>query len=813
MDDVLILAERPPVIIKKDTIEFNASAFKTLPTALVEDLLKKLPGVDVSKDGSITVNGKSVNKVLVEGKEFFGSDIRIATRNLPANIIDEVQVIPDEEQRLFNPNISQDELGQVINLKLKKNIKKGWFGKINAGWGNKSVYDVGGILNLFRDTLQVSLMGYSNNTTRPGFTPSDLMTIGGFQRSFFHNLNTTEDGAIQNIDGLTFGGNGQGKIKSTGSGLNINHELNKRTSLNLQYFFGQINGDLNQNSNTKQFIKDTSFTFINNKIQKNQDYFHQFGGSIKTKYKSGSLLFRPLIRLGISSLNSQTVSNSFSTFEPFLNTSNLADVQKVHSFDYSHEVVYNTVLNSKKGSVLGLVNTVSLRSNQLNQQDNGLTILYENGVPDTFDLSQTRPVDVNSYSTTNTISYSRKLTGSLNFRISSILDIYSIKQEINTFFRKKGNIFYDSLITGLSDFLKTDGIKNTTTAFLDWRVNKNFSFTPGLSVHLFNIINKTGSDEIRQAKGQVYPYIIVGFKKFSFLYRTFLQEVSSQDLISVLNNTNPLFQNVGNLHLKPTLRHIFNFSFNRYDPKKLLLIAISIQANIYNNAIIRDRNLDSTGIQFVRPINVNGNKSISPFFTVSKQYKFSKNRQFNIKGYFRGIFSRNYISLNGIKAIQTNLSLPLSIEMSLNLNDKIEVTQKTTYSKNKTINKSNLLTDLAFQSFRSQTDMVFRFKKRAILESGLEYRTFSSGVISPSNNIYWNSGLSYIFLRNNKGIVKLYVNDILKTNKGLSRIVAENYIQEINTELISRYFMLSVTYNLRYFGNTKVGGKNSMLLF
>src|SRR5215216_3392388 len=140
LDEVLVIAERPPVTVKKDTIEFNASSFKTLPTSLVEDLLKKLPGVQVDADGSITANGKRVNRILVDGKSFFGDDPKMATRNLPANVIDKIQ---------------------VINLTLKKGVKKGWFGKLYTGAGTKERYEIGGIANIYRDTLQLSILAFS----------------------------------------------------------------------------------------------------------------------------------------------------------------------------------------------------------------------------------------------------------------------------------------------------------------------------------------------------------------------------------------------------------------------------------------------------------------------------------------------------------------------------------------------------------------------------------------------------------------------------------------------------------------------------
>ncbi|RYY13284.1 MAG: TonB-dependent receptor, partial [Chitinophagaceae bacterium] len=276
LDEVIVTAERPPVSIKKDTIEFNASAFKTLPTALVEDLLKKLPGVDVDKEGNITVNGRKANRILVDGKEFFGGDPKVATRNLPADIIDKVQVSDDKEQLNANPDIAKADLGQVINLRLKKAIKQGMFGKVYAGAGTDDRYEVGGIANLFRDTFQISLLGYTNNLNKAGFGFGDIQSMGGFQRSGVNSIMVNSEGGFAFND-ISFGGTGQGIQRSTGGGFNANQQIGKKLTLNLQYFYGHINSRLGQITNIQQFFNDTALTTRSTTSQVSDDYNHRIG--------------------------------------------------------------------------------------------------------------------------------------------------------------------------------------------------------------------------------------------------------------------------------------------------------------------------------------------------------------------------------------------------------------------------------------------------------------------------------------------------------------------------------------------------------
>ena len=260
LDEVIVIAERPPVVIKKDTIEFNASAFKTLPTALLEDLLKKLPGIQVDENGNITVNGQTVNRILVDGKRFFGDDPKMATRNLPSNMVDKVQVMDDKDEIALNNDGDMSKIGKVINLTLKKAIKKAIFGKLYGGAGTNERYEIGGIINTFRDTLQMSILGFSNNINRSGFSIQDVTQLGGFNRSGFNSMSMFSSGNGREgfaINGISFGGMGNGLTTSTGAGFNLNHSPSKKFSFYAQYFYGGSHSVVETQSSSQRFFGDT----------------------------------------------------------------------------------------------------------------------------------------------------------------------------------------------------------------------------------------------------------------------------------------------------------------------------------------------------------------------------------------------------------------------------------------------------------------------------------------------------------------------------------------------------------------------------
>jgi hypothetical protein len=291
LDEIMVIAERPPVVIKKDTIEFNASAFKTLPNALVEDLLKKLPGVMVDKEGNISVNGKAVNRITVDGKTFFGDDPKMATRNLPANLIDKIQVTDDKEELMRNGDDNINNIGKVINITFKKGVKKGWFGKLYAGGGTDGLYEAGGIANIYRDTLQLSVLGYMNNLNRPGFSYSELMQNGGFDRvrgnsaSNSTSIWNNNGGSGISINGINFGGsqNFGGISTSKGAGFNLNHAPNNKKSLYLQYFRGKVNSERLTTTSLDQYKSDT---IINTNTRLTGDFItntHNIGAGARLK--------------------------------------------------------------------------------------------------------------------------------------------------------------------------------------------------------------------------------------------------------------------------------------------------------------------------------------------------------------------------------------------------------------------------------------------------------------------------------------------------------------------------------------------------
>lgn len=816
LEEVLVTAERPPVSVKKDTIEFNATAFKTLPTALVEDLLKKLPGVDVDNNGNITVNGRAVNRILVDGKDFFGGDPKVATRNLPANIIDKVQVVDDKEQLDQDPNINKAQLGQVINLKLKKSIKQGWFGKAYAGAGTDDRYEAGAILNMFRDTLQVSVLGFSNNLNRAGFGLGDVMSTGGFQRSGVNSVSINSDGGFA-LNGVSFGGMGQGITRSTGGGININNEFGKKVTLNLQYFYGQNNNRFDQLSNTQQFFQDTSLTTRNLTQQESDEYTHRIGGALRWKVDTfSSLRFAPQLTLKKSLSDRLLYASSGSNFEPLLNESNNRQHVDGNDIGYSHNLYYNRTFR-KKGRTLNINHGFNLY-NAGNDQFNDITDTFYKAPASKRVLSQLRNRNADNFRTSLMVNYNEPLTKTLGLRLSGNGEYFKDNDELNTYNKDITGEDYTVINPSLSNGVKRSGLRGSFTSALNWKIKK-WTITPGITFQALDIDNEFAKNPtINQNFNYVMPALNIAVKEWYFSYNVNVREPQATDLQPVVDNTNTLYQQLGNPSLVPTQSHNINLNYNKFNTKSNMSVFVYLNGSIDQDAVIRERSVDDKGVQVTRPINVDGIWRFSGNVNVSKQFKFKSNWQLSIRGSVYTEYNRSLVIVNNNRSEVMNWRSIPTISGSFNLKDKLEFTQRYSIGWNKSIYESDVYPDLEVISHTSNSEVIVRLPKHFVWESSIDYNynpQTAPGV--RKSNVRWNAGINYMFLKDDKGQLKLSVYDLLNQNISISRVTRENYIQDNQTTILRRYFLLTFTYNIRSFGAPKGSqrnfGRNGLFIF
>lgn len=808
LDEILVFAEYPPVIVRNDTIEFNASSFKTLPNALLEDLLKKLPGVNVTRNGDIFVNGKTVNKIIVDGKEFFGRDPKIASQNLPSNIIEKVQVFDDSEQLEQNFLLNKSDVGKIINLKLKKGVKKGIFGKIYGGLGSEDRYEGGGIANLFRDTIQISLLGYSNNLNRPGFGISDVKDIGGFNRSGYSSSMISQNGAFA-LDGISFGATSDGIQTSSGAGFNFNTEFGKKISANLTYFFGQIKSDFEESINSQQFLSDSILNIASIRTQDARFISNRLGSTIKWNINPTSLLtIKPTLSFtdnnSIRLLNTTENNNKTGPLNQSDNRQNI----ETNNTRISTDINFRKRL--KKGKTIGFISSFLLNNNRekgyslVNTTFFGASPIYDS-------LNQLRAVDNPTFGLNISGRYAQPISESIQFSFSHLFSFTKYDFGINSFHKSQNYSDYNILIDSLSNKLIRKVFNNTTSVSLDFKIRKaGLSLT--LAMKALGINGVTKNLNFKQNNIYLLPGINFRWNGIFFTYFPTVMEPRTALLLPILDNTNPLFIQLGNLELLPTTTHSFYLTYDKYNSKKSITYR-SLFSSFYEiNGVVTQRYVDGNGVQKYQPLNSSGLWRFRTSTSVTKDIKLLHNSQLSIGGTLYADYNKTNLIINNEKSWQRSWNLNPTIRYSYNCNDKINITQEFTLSFSKSRYENNYFQTINFVTNVLNTDIIIRATKKIAIESAVNYYHTNIESRQKKNTVLWNVALNKTFLKNSKANLKFSIYNLLRQSQNISRILSENYISDIEVKNLDRYFLISLTYNLRNFEKPKFQ-KERLLLF
>jgi hypothetical protein len=822
LDEVLVIAERPPMTIKKDTIEFNAAAFKTLPNALVEDLLKKLPGVNVDKEGNISVNGKRVNRIMVDGKTFFGDDPKMATRNLPSNVIDKVQVTDDKEEMLRNGDDNVNNVGKVINLTFKKGVKKGVFGKAYAGAGTEGRYEAGAIANTFRDTLQLSILGYSNNLNRPGFSFSELMQTGGMQRNSDVNSsrnvsiwNNSNGGSGIRINDINFGGITEygGVSRSSGLGINLNHSPNTKKSLFGQYFYGNVKVDVDRDGYTEYNNADTT---LRRSEKLNADVLinaHNVGLGAKLKPDSVTNLTTGLnFMMGHTNDERATLVNNFHSVSGELSNGQVDIDKKNISKNYSHYINFNKLSKTKKGRRFNLNHNFSwkLRDNEA-LTNSIVNYKFPSSIDSSFD--QRREETIPTLNTSISGNYSEPLTKRLSARVDARYVYEHLKNTINTYDFDNGSTVKND---ALSNVFNRTSNTFSTSAGLEYRYKK-LTITPRLRYQWQQFENRLASmnESVDQKLNTFLPELSIVYKDLNINYAKEIILPDYKYLIPVFDNTNPYIINNGNPNLVPAVSHSIRVNVNNYDPKRRINLWGWARAATTRNDVIQNLIQQSNGTQVIEPINAKSGRSISGNAGINKENKFSQQFSMTSNLGFYYEYKENYFSYNSSLSKQFNNNLNLWGGFGFNWNDKFELNNSFNYSYQNVKNSNSAI----FKTFNASdweisSEQILRWPKHVIFENNIAYVKNSAFVSSALREfIRWNAAVNITMLKNEAGVLRLGVNDILRKINNTSVFMSQNMLSYNSSNFLGNYYMATFTYNMRPSGAKKKVGGQSLFLF
>ncbi|MBX3242681.1 MAG: TonB-dependent receptor [Chitinophagaceae bacterium] len=803
-----VIISPPPMVIKEDTVEFRADSFNVRPNSNVEDLLKKLPGLQVNSDGSITAQGKTVTKIKVNGKDFFGGDPKTATRELPADIVDKVQVVDDYGELAAASGIRDGDPDIIINLELKKDRNKGVFGRAAAGYGTDDRYQATLNANVFSENTQLSVLGNVNNINQNlfDFSNANNRRGGGGQMRTIRSGgggggNSGGDGGTSDTNA-----NQNGITDNKSVGLNFRTDFNnKKGSFYGNYSYANRN-TLVDRASSRQNIAGNIFTNNQSSIANNISNNHR--ANLNFEYNFDSLNYLKVIpNFSFSTSDNRTNgafdytnSEGFQTQEGYN-----ADLISGRSPNFSTSINYNRRFEKRGRNLsteINLGTSYSLSDDdkinftreflkaggidttyldQLITQDNanrnyGIRVRYSEPV------SKNRFLDLSynynySYAKIDRATYSKdSLSGNTTF-LDSLSNAYE-----NRFINQQVGI---SLRTVNKKYNYAFGV-NLQPAYLSgYSISKDSAYTPQRRLNV--------------APSARLSYNFSRTKRLNLNYNANFNQPSFNQLQPVKDVSNPQYQTQGNPDLKPEFSHNLRMFFNNFNFTSGRTLFVGFNGNMVQNRIVNNNiNLDSSGAQLSIPENVNGYYTLTGFYNYSipfqnRRYVVSYNGTVNYNHDVGLVNSEKNIGNNWITTQRLNVDFNIQQWLELGVNGAYSLNStQYTLTRNGERLSSNAWTLGSNMRLDIPGGLILRYDVGYVINNGL-----SSEVTG--NPTLLNASIEKTIFKKKNGFIRLSGFDILNQNTNISRTVSGNAIIDSRVNRLTRYFMLTFTYRLMQF--------------
>ncbi|MCF0060533.1 outer membrane beta-barrel protein [Dyadobacter chenwenxiniae] len=805
LDEMIVKEEAPPVRIRQDTIEFNANSFKTQPNAQVEALLRKLPGVEVARDGSVKANGQAVTQVLVDGKPFFGNDPKMATRNLPADIIDKVQLYEQSSDQSQFSGMDDGNRQNTINLTIKKDMGKGYFGQNSLGAGNglnegSERYQGRLSVNRFNNhdggqTRQLSVVGQANNLNQQNFS----MTGDNGEVQINGNAGPPGNQMPTNI------------IETKAGGINYRSDgakpkWGKRAEIAASYFANQTITTTDQESRRINVLPDRSFVTDQYNYSKNKRTNQRFNGRFDWQLDSlTSIRITPNISWQNTDYKSIANSSSYLNNGDSLNSGNT-----VYDSDGNRMNGFNNLLLMRKLNKPGR----TLSANLNTTLNNGKADSYNRSVI-SFSGSDSTNADVkridqqsfqNNYSLENMLSLSFTERISLNKKLE-IRYAYGdarnrLGREVWEKQEKTGQYIHPNML--LSNRSGSGfATHKIGSALQTSRLKYSFSVGFDLQASMLSLKNRSVDSSSSRKYFHVLPnallnFAIAGNQSIRLQYRSRLTPPSITQLQPVPDNSNPLNISIGNPRLDPTYLNNVVLTYNSSYNAGRESIFLSTTFNQSNNYITSATRVTENGAQLTQPVNAGGYWVSNSFLSLGKTIPA-------IQMSVTVSANSNLTQVNSLVNSQTNRSRVVSLGSGLGIqstgDSKLDfgLTVRISYqtAKYSLLSKQNT----AFWSPYATGDVNWQLPFNWVVASDVTYHATTGRTAAYNQQfVLWNVTFAKKFMKGKEGEVRWQIFDLLNQNRSLIRNTAETFIEDVQSKVLKRYFLISFVYNLRKFG-------------
>ena len=793
LGEAVVIGKAPEVTVRNDTVEYNADSYKVTEGSVLEDLLKKMPGVEVDSEGKTPVNGKEVKKVMVDGKEFFSDDPKVASKNLPAKMIDKLQVLDKKSDMAQMTGFDDGEEETVINLTVKPGMKQGWFGNAYGGYGSKDRYEGNAMVNRFVNNDQITFMGGANNTNNMGF--SDLASTmfsgmggGGGRRGGF--------------------GAGSGITSSGNAGLNFSKEFKPdKLTLGGNTRYSHSDNDARSKSDRQNILPGDSSSYDNSEAM-SRTKSDNFGVDFRLEWKPDTmtqLIFRPSFSFSHSMNDNFSDATTLDNERDTVNTNKSSNYSESNGYNLNASIDFSRKLNNK-----GRVFSATLSGGNSDSYSDGMNrsdIVYFNQT----DALKNSIIDQRSRYDNKGFNYRAYVSwvepiGHNNF-IQATYSISQRKQEaLKNVYNQDADGIYNVLDSAYSQSYRNNFIsQRASLSFKSQRAKFNYTIGLNLDPSYSSSENFVGDTTLSKITRKVvnlspmaqFNYMFDKRTNLRIMYNGRTSQPSMTQLQPVADISDPTNITIGNPDLNPRYTNNVFIRFQQFTPEKQRAFMIMANGSYIINDIVSYTSYNQeTGVKTTTYKNVNGNYSGNVRMMLNTPLK---NKKFSINSMTMASFANSNGYINEEK--NTNRNLILSerggidfrssyLDLGVNGNIRYNATSNS-------LQKENNQNTFNYGAGGYTTIYLpLNFK----IESDVNWSTNSGyGDGFKQNEVLWNASASKSFLKNNQGTLRFKIYDILQQRSNISRSITASYIQDSEYNTLGSYFMVHFIYRFSIF--------------
>lgn len=806
LESVTVQGRRLPMRINNDTLEFNAGAFKTRPNAAVEELLEKLPGVEVEEDGTIRAQGEKVERVTVDGEDFFGSDPKIATRNLPAEAVDNVQVFDKKSDKAMFTGIDDGEKEKTINLELREGYRKSTFGSITAGGGTDERFAGNASLNRFNQGQQLSILAMANNTNQQGFSIGDYLNFTGGPQGRrgggkgFQVVTREAGGPGSQGPPLNTGQAVSGMMTNWAGGVNFRDAFSNKLEVNGNYFVDYLDHETDQSLERINYLPDGSYRFLQNGLQQNDHTGHRANAILDYRPdSSNSFRVNSSFNYNQTHSGSENESQTLTADDEVAGSSRQSSLADGNSLNFNADLLYRHRFG-KPGRTFSANMELGMGNNERDGSLEALNEFQGSGLPQEV-IRQNSSQSTSSRLIGAGISYTEPLGTNTFLEFD-----YELRQQLGDVKRDVWDIAGQDLSSGqpgtqiYNESLSSDYESDYRyqRGGLNFQLNGNaYHLTAGLNYQQ----SRLGGDLILRdttisrnfqsfLPALQFRYDFPGNKHLEFDYRTRLQEPTIEELQPVTDNSDPLNLYKGNPGLRPAYVQQARLHFMTFDPASMIHFFTFLNLNYITDAISWSQTVDEQFVRTTQPVNAGEQVEL----------RGSANFGFPLSGISSRIglsadasSTRGTSLLNGEENRTRQREISGELRYDYQFGDLLDLSLSGSISRQK--NRFDSGQDQLFINQRYKAGANLSFLENYGLQLDFGYFMYNSDPGDFSQEIpLLDVSLSRYVFKDKRGEIRLSVDNLLDKDLGVTQQAGSNYIERSLTESLGRYALLSFTY-------------------